>query len=146
MRLSGPAHGGASGERRAVDLNNLVEEALNLAYHGARAQDQNFNIALERDLDHNITPIELVPQDVTRVLLNRTDRVHIAAKVKLGGPAYSTLTVNLLKPRRMLCSARSSFSMWNRLTLRASAVNRARISSLARFMPRHMCGPAPNAI
>jgi signal transduction histidine kinase len=61
---------GASGERREVDLNPLVEEALNLAYHGARAQDQNFNITLERDLDDAIAPIEIVPQDITRVLLN----------------------------------------------------------------------------
>jgi two-component system NtrC family sensor kinase len=61
---------GASGERREVDLNGLVEEALNLAYHGARAQDQNFNIALERDFCAAIAPIELVPQDMTRVLLN----------------------------------------------------------------------------
>ena len=42
---------GVSGERREVDLNGLVEEALNLAYHGARAQDQSFNITLERDFD-----------------------------------------------------------------------------------------------
>ncbi len=42
---------GESGERREVDLNTLVEEALNLAYHGARAQDQSFNITLERDFD-----------------------------------------------------------------------------------------------
>jgi signal transduction histidine kinase len=61
---------GGTGERREVDLNGLVEEALNLAYHGARAQDQSFNITLERDLDHALAPIELVPQDVTRVLLN----------------------------------------------------------------------------
>jgi PAS domain S-box-containing protein len=61
---------GGSGERRAVDLNGLVEEALNLAYHGARAQDQNFNIALERDFAQGIPPVEMVPQDVTRVLLN----------------------------------------------------------------------------
>jgi signal transduction histidine kinase len=61
---------GDSGERREVDLNGLVEEALNLAYHGARAQDQNFNITLERDLDPAVAPIELVPQDVTRVFLN----------------------------------------------------------------------------
>jgi PAS domain S-box-containing protein len=61
---------GGSGERRRVDLNTLVEEALNLAYHGARAQDQSFNITLERDLGQAIAPIELVPQDVTRVLLN----------------------------------------------------------------------------
>jgi GAF domain-containing protein/nitrogen-specific signal transduction histidine kinase len=61
---------GESGERREVDLNNLVEEALNLAYHGARAQDQKFNITLERDFGAAIAPIELVPQDITRVCLN----------------------------------------------------------------------------
>jgi len=61
---------GSSGERRSVDLNALVEEALNLAYHGARAQDQSFNITLERDYAPAIAPIELVPQDITRVCLN----------------------------------------------------------------------------
>jgi signal transduction histidine kinase/HAMP domain-containing protein len=61
---------GTSGERQGVDLNTLVGEALNLAYHGARAQDQNFNITLERDFVESIAPIELVPQDMTRVFLN----------------------------------------------------------------------------
>jgi two-component system, NtrC family, sensor kinase len=40
---------------------------MNLTYHGARAQDQKFNITLECELDHTIAPIELVPQDMTRV-------------------------------------------------------------------------------
>jgi two-component system NtrC family sensor kinase len=61
---------GTSGERQGVDLNALVDEALNLAYHGARAQDQNFNITLERDFAASMPPVELVPQDVTRVFLN----------------------------------------------------------------------------
>lgn len=61
---------GTSGERQITDLNALVEEALNLAYHGARAQDQEFNITLERDFDAAAQPIELVPQDVMRVFLN----------------------------------------------------------------------------
>jgi two-component system NtrC family sensor kinase len=61
---------GSSGERRSVDLNALIEEALNLAYHGGRAQDQSFNITLERDYSDTIAPIELVPQDITRVCLN----------------------------------------------------------------------------
>ena len=61
---------GATGERRAVDLNALIEEALNLAYHGSRAQDPSFNITLERDYGAAIAPIELVPQDITRVCLN----------------------------------------------------------------------------
>jgi signal transduction histidine kinase len=61
---------GSSGERRSVDLNGLIEDALNLAYHGARAQDASFNITFERDFAEAITPIELVPQDITRVCLN----------------------------------------------------------------------------
>jgi GAF domain-containing protein/signal transduction histidine kinase len=61
---------GSSGERRSVDLNTLVDEALNLAYHGARARDQSFNVALQRELGEGIAPITLVPQDITRVLLN----------------------------------------------------------------------------
>jgi GAF domain-containing protein len=61
---------GSSGERRSVDLNGLIDEALNLAYHGARAQDQNFNVTLERDFADAIAPIELVPQDITRLCLN----------------------------------------------------------------------------
>ncbi len=61
---------GVSGERREVDLNNLIEEALNLAYHGARAQNQDFNISLERDYARGLRPIELAPQEITRVFLN----------------------------------------------------------------------------
>jgi two-component system NtrC family sensor kinase len=61
---------GVSGERRAVDLNGLVEEALNLAYHGARAQDASFNITMEREFDRGLAPMELAPQEMTRVFLN----------------------------------------------------------------------------
>jgi signal transduction histidine kinase len=61
---------GVAGERRAVNLNALLDEALNLAYHGARAQDQGFNITMERDLDPGMQLTEVVPQDMTRVFLN----------------------------------------------------------------------------
>jgi signal transduction histidine kinase len=61
---------GVSGERRVVDLNGLIEEALNLAYHGARAQDSSFNITLEREFDRGLAPTELAPQEMTRVFLN----------------------------------------------------------------------------
>ncbi len=61
---------GSSAERRMVDLNALIDEALNLAYHGARAQDQAFDITLERDFGDGIAPIEVNPQDITRVFLN----------------------------------------------------------------------------
>jgi PAS domain S-box-containing protein len=61
---------GGSGDWQASDINALVEEALNLAYHGARAQDKEFNVTLERDFETAGKPIELVPQDVMRVFLN----------------------------------------------------------------------------
>jgi PAS domain S-box-containing protein len=61
---------GVSGERRVVDLNALIEEALNLAYHGARAQDASFNITLEREFERGLAPTELAPQEMTRVFLN----------------------------------------------------------------------------
>jgi signal transduction histidine kinase/HAMP domain-containing protein len=61
---------GDSGERRPADLNILAEEALGLAYHGFRAQDASFNVTLERDFAPDIGPVEVVPQDLTRVLLN----------------------------------------------------------------------------
>jgi signal transduction histidine kinase len=70
---------GGSGDWQSTDINALVEEALNLAYHGARAQDQNFNITLERDFDAVIAPIELVPQDITRVFLNLVGNGFYAA-------------------------------------------------------------------
>ncbi len=71
---------GSSAERRAVDINDLVDEALNLAYHGARAQDQSFNITLERDLAPGIAPVTLAPQDMTRVLLNLIGNGFYAAR------------------------------------------------------------------
>jgi two-component system, NtrC family, sensor kinase len=59
-----------SGEHRIVDVNTLVEESLNLAYHGARAEKQGFNITMERSLDPAAGQADVFPQDVTRVLLN----------------------------------------------------------------------------
>ena len=59
-----------SGESRRVDINALVEESLNLAYHGARAEKPGFNITLERAFDPAAGEAVLFPQEITRVLLN----------------------------------------------------------------------------
>ena len=59
-----------SGERRLVDINAIVDESLNLAYHGARAEKQEFNIRLERFFDPAAGVVDLFPQEITRVLLN----------------------------------------------------------------------------
>jgi len=76
---------GASGTWEKTNINTLVEDALNLAYHGARAQDQSFNITLLRDLDPLAAPIELVRQDVTRVLVNLFGNGFYAAGKKAEG-------------------------------------------------------------
>ena len=59
-----------SGEHRPADINALVEESLNLAYHGARAEKPQFNVTLQRDFDRDAGMIEVFPQEITRVLLN----------------------------------------------------------------------------
>jgi signal transduction histidine kinase len=80
---------GGSGDWQATDLNALVEEALNLAYHGARAQDQSFNITMENEFDSKLTPIEVVPQDITRVFLNLIGNGFYAAhKRSVGDGAF----------------------------------------------------------
>ena len=61
---------GQSGERRAVDLNALLKQYADLAYHAMRAKDQKFNVTWEEDLDDAMGEIEVVPQDLSRVFLN----------------------------------------------------------------------------
>ena len=68
-----------SGEHRPADINAIVEESLNLAYHGARAEKTGFNIKLERDLDPNAGMIDLYPQEITRVFLNLISNGFYAA-------------------------------------------------------------------
>jgi GAF domain-containing protein len=59
-----------SGEHRQTDVNALVDESLNLAYHGARAEKPHFNVTLERDFDPAAGSADVFPQEITRVLLN----------------------------------------------------------------------------
>ncbi len=68
-----------SGEQRPADINALVEESLNLAYHGARAERSAFNITLQRDLDPRAGMIDLYPQEITRVFLNLISNGFYAA-------------------------------------------------------------------
>src|SRR5262245_3984335 len=59
-----------SGEHRVIEINAIVEESLNLAFHGARAEKQGFNITLQRSFDPTAGEADLFPQDITRALLN----------------------------------------------------------------------------
>jgi PAS domain S-box-containing protein len=89
---------GGTGDWQESNVNALVEEALNLAYHGARAQDKDFNVTLERDFAPEIKSIEVVPQDATRVFLNLFGNGFYATRKRhLGGADAGyrpTLTVS----------------------------------------------------
>ena len=67
-------------EHRAIDLNTTVEEALNLAYHGARAETPGFNITMEKDLDPTAGMVDLYPQEFIRVMLNLINNGFYAAR------------------------------------------------------------------
>jgi two-component system NtrC family sensor kinase len=72
-----------SGEHRAADINAIVEESLNLAYHGARAEKPNFNVTLNRDFDPAAGTVDVYPQEMTRVFLNLiSNGFYAAAKRK----------------------------------------------------------------
>ncbi|WGD49668.1 GAF domain-containing protein [Bradyrhizobium sp. CB1650] len=74
------------GEHGPADINALVEESLNLAYHGARAEKPQFDVKLERDLDPEAGTAEVFPQEITRVLLNLISN-GVYAAVKRGSQA-----------------------------------------------------------
>jgi signal transduction histidine kinase len=59
-----------SGEHRPVDINVIVDESLNLAWHGARAEKAGFNITMQRNFDPAVGMTDVYPQEITRVLLN----------------------------------------------------------------------------
>jgi signal transduction histidine kinase len=91
-----------SGDQRAVDINALLDESLNLAYHGARAEKPDFNITLQRDLDPDAGVIELFPQEITRALLNLISNGFYAASKRRADngdanfePLLSAATKNL---------------------------------------------------
>jgi signal transduction histidine kinase len=75
-----------SGDRRSVDLNATVEESLNLAYHGARAERPGFNVTLQKSLDPAVGSVEIYTQEFTRVLLNLVSNgFYATAKKKAEG-------------------------------------------------------------
>ena len=60
----------SSGVKEPTDINALADEYLRLAYHGLRAKDKSFNATLKTDFDETIGKINVIPQDIGRVILN----------------------------------------------------------------------------
>jgi len=72
----------SSGQKEITDINALCEEYLRLAYHGLRAKDKSFNAKFESHFDENIKKINIVPQDIGRVILNLINNAFYAVNDK----------------------------------------------------------------
>ena len=88
------------GVKEPTDINALADEYLRLAYHGLKARDKSFNAKLETDFDLNIRKVDMVPQDIGRVLLNLINNAFYAVtekKVQSPDGFEPTVSVKTLK-------------------------------------------------
>ena len=87
----------SSGVKQPTDLNNLANEYLKLSYHGLLARDNSFNIELKTDFEKNLDQVNIIPQDIGRVLLNLYNNAFYAVsekKNKMGNGYEPTVTVS----------------------------------------------------
>ena len=84
------------GDHRPADINALIDESLNLAYHGARAERADFNVTLQRDFDANAGMVEVFPQEITRVFLNLISNGFYAVnrrRIEAGQPGFDPVLI-----------------------------------------------------
>ncbi|HTI58857.1 ATP-binding protein [Mucilaginibacter sp.] len=83
----------SSGQKEPANINTLADEYLRLAYHGLRAKDKSFNSELATDFDEKLPPVNMIPQDIGRVLLNLFTNAFYAVqqKQKTAGAGYKPL-------------------------------------------------------
>jgi signal transduction histidine kinase len=72
----------SSGQKEPTDINALADEYLRLAYHGLRAKDKSFNAEFKTDFDENLPKINVIPQDIGRVLLNLINNAFYAVQLE----------------------------------------------------------------
>jgi signal transduction histidine kinase len=80
----------SSGQKELTDINALSDEYLRLSYHGLRAKDKSFNATVKTDFEQSISKINIIPQDIGRVILNLFNNAFYAVteKKKLNIPGY----------------------------------------------------------
>ena len=72
----------SSGQKELTDINALADEYLRLAYHGFRAKNKSFNAHFKIDFDNSIGKINIIPQDIGRVVLNLINNAFYAVDEK----------------------------------------------------------------
>jgi two-component system NtrC family sensor kinase len=105
-----------SGKKEPTDINALADEYLRLAYHGLRAKDKSFNATMKTDFDDTIGNINIIPQDIGRVILNLITNAfyvvnekqkaesskHNASASSAGQPYEPTVSVSTKKINGMI--------------------------------------------
>ena len=87
----------SSAQKEMTDINALADEYLRLSYHGLRAKDKSFNADIKTEFDNNIGKINIIPQDIGRVLLNLINNAFYAVneRQKEEGVGYEpTVTIS----------------------------------------------------
>jgi signal transduction histidine kinase len=90
----------SSGKKEPADINALADEYLRLAYHGLRAKDKSFNAEIKTDFDNNIGKVNIIPQDIGRVILNLINNAFyvVDQKKKSTGDGYEpTVSISTKK-------------------------------------------------
>ena len=90
----------STGQKEATDINTLCDEYLRLAYHGLRAKDKSFNATMETNFDPKLPKLEIIPQDIGRVILNLVNNAFYAVneRSKKGEEGYEpTVSINTLR-------------------------------------------------
>lgn len=87
----------SSGVKEPTDINALVDECVGLSYHGFRSKDQTFETRIETDLDQSLSDVQVIPQDISRVLLNLLNNAFYAVnerKKQLNGSFHPKVFVS----------------------------------------------------
>ncbi len=89
-----------NGQKELTDINDMADEYLRLSYHGLRAKDKSFNAALETDFDASLPRVNIIPQDIGRVLLNLYNNAfYVVMEKKKHAPGHYEPTVNVSTKR-----------------------------------------------
>ncbi len=90
---------GSSGQKEVTDINSLADEFLRLSYHGFRAKDKSFNADFKLETDDSIPKIEVIQQDIGRVILNLINNAFFAVseKARQNSNGYQPLVTVITK-------------------------------------------------
>jgi len=104
----------STGQKELTDINALADEYLRLAYHGLRAKDKSFNATMKTDFDNSIDNINIIPQDIGRVILNLiTNAFYVVAEKKKQNALHTAMQKIITLP----CGLEQMIFLLNHLTL-----------------------------